>query len=80
MSKKRTLTLSKGKTDGDQVGTTTDEQIRAEIEGDPEAPPNRRKPLEAGEGKMDQWVRTGEPEENRKTAPVCHDPSRAADQ
>jgi uncharacterized protein (DUF4415 family) len=39
MSKKRTSTISKGKTDWDQVDALTDEQVRRGIEADPDAHP-----------------------------------------
>lgn len=39
MSKKRTSTVSKPKTDWDELDTLTDEQVRAGIEADPDAHP-----------------------------------------
>ncbi len=39
MSRKRTSTISKPKTDWDQVDALTDEQVRGAIEADPEAHP-----------------------------------------
>jgi uncharacterized protein (DUF4415 family) len=39
MSKKRTSTVSKPKTDWDELDTLTDEQVRAGIEADPDAQP-----------------------------------------
>jgi hypothetical protein len=39
MSKKRTSTVSKPKTDWDELYTLTDEQVRAGIEADPDAHP-----------------------------------------
>ncbi len=39
MSKKRTSTISKPKTDWDQVDALTDEQVRGAIDADPDAHP-----------------------------------------
>ncbi|GMR22851.1 MAG: BrnA antitoxin family protein [Acidobacteriota bacterium] len=39
MSKKRTSTISRPKTDWGQVGALTDEQVRSAIEADPDAHP-----------------------------------------
>ncbi len=43
MSKKRISTISRPKTDWDQVDALTDEQVRGAIEADPDAQPTDKK-------------------------------------